>query len=79
MDLFGSYYGVDWVGTIFTFLSLYFLGNKKWYGFVFETIAAIAWLMFAILSGSIAAVVTDIACVILAVRGIVKWRGEDKI
>ena len=73
MDIF-KYYGVDWIAMIASFLSLYFLGNKKKSGFLFGFVANISWLIFGIMSGSIANIVANVAFFILNLRGYIKWK-----
>ena len=42
-ELFGQYYGMDWIAMITSLLFMYYIGNKKRYAFFFGFISAIAW------------------------------------
>ncbi len=79
MDFFsdvGKYYGVDWVGMITTFGSLYYLGDKKWYGFGAGAVSALAWATFSFLAGSLPGFVANIVFFFLNLRGIYKWKNN---
>ena len=49
-----QYKGSDWAAMVFTFLSLYLLGNKSRTGFVMGIIANVFWFSYGYLTGSIA-------------------------
>lgn len=72
MDLL-QYYGVDWIGMVATFFSLYWLGDKSKWGFVIGGIAALCWATFGVLTASIPATVANIVFFFLNARGFLKW------
>ena len=49
-----QYKGSDWAAMVFTFLSLYLLGNKSRTGFVMGIIANVFWFSYGYLTGSVA-------------------------
>jgi hypothetical protein len=77
-DIF-QYYGVDWIGSILGFFSLYLLGNKKKSGFIYGAMSDVSWIIFSVLAGSVASFVANIIVIILRVRGYMKWHKEHKM
>jgi len=71
-----KFYGVDWLATGMTFLSLHYLGNKSKLGFIFGMIASLSWMVFGIIAGSIASPIANILFVYLNARGLVKWQKQ---
>ena len=69
-----QFYATDWLAMFLTFVAFYFLGEQKKVGFIFGMLANIAWLIFAILAGSIATVIANIVLFGLNLRGFLKWK-----
>jgi len=69
-----KYHGIDWIAIIMTFLTLYYLGEKRRFGFVFGILASIAWLIFGILVDSIANIVANVIFIALNLRGYLNWQ-----
>ena len=74
MELLFKYHGIDWIAIIMTFLTLYYLGEKRRFGFVFGVLASISWLIFGILVDSIANIVANIIFIALNLRGYLNWQ-----
>ncbi|MFP4106754.1 MAG: nicotinamide mononucleotide transporter [Phycisphaerae bacterium] len=74
-NLFG-YYGVDWTALILTFVSIYMLGRKSKWGFVFGIGASLCWLTFGIMVESVANVAANVIFIALHIRGWWKWTRE---
>jgi len=74
MELLFKYHGIDWIAIIMTFLTLYYLGEKRRFGFVFGILASISWLIFGILVDSIANIVANIIFIALNLRGYLNWQ-----
>ena len=72
-----QYYGVDWIGMGATFFSLYWLGDKHWYGFAIGAVAALCWAVFGFMTNSIPATTANVVFFFLNIRGLVKWRRES--
>lgn len=72
-DIF-KYYGFDWVGMVATFASLYLLGEKKWYGFIFGAIASAAWAIFSYMAGSWASLIANVVFFFLNLVNFWKWK-----
>jgi hypothetical protein len=68
------YYGVDWVGIIFSMLSTYYLGQKCKRGFVLGIFGNLAFVGFGVMAGSAANVVANSVYLILNSRGWWKWK-----
>jgi hypothetical protein len=69
-----QYYGVDWIGMFATFFSLYWLADKKWYGFAIGSISSLCWAIFGILTHSLPATFANFVFFFMNIRGILKWR-----
>ena len=74
MEYITQYYGVDWIAMIMTFLSLYLLGKKNKYGFIFGLLANASWLTFGILVQSTANVLANVIFVFLNIKGYQHWK-----
>ena len=72
-----NYYGVDWLAMFSTFISLYLLGKKNRYGFLFGLLANFSWMTFGVMAQSVANVVANILFTGLNVRGYYNW-GKTK-
>lgn len=71
-----KYHGIDWVAIIMTFLTLYYLGEKRRFGFVFGIVASISWLIFGILVDSIANIIANVIFIALNLRGYLNWKEQ---
>ena len=69
-----QYYGLDWIGMIATFLSLWWLGDKHWSGFLVGAIAALSWAAFGFLTESAPALFANVVFFFVNIRGMIKWR-----
>jgi nicotinamide riboside transporter PnuC len=70
------YYGLDWAGMVFAFVSLYYIGKQRKRGFLIGIGGNIAWLGFAILAESLANLLANIIYIALNCRGFWKWKHE---
>ena len=77
MEIIFKYHGIDWVAIIMTFLTLYYLGEKRRFGFVFGIVASISWLIFGILVDSIANIVANVIFIALNLRGYLNWKEQN--
>ena len=59
-----------------TFLTLYYLGEKRRFGFVFGIVASISWLIFGILVDSIANIIANVIFIALNLRGYLNWKEQ---
>ena len=71
-----QYYGFDWLGMIATFLSIWWIGDKHWYGFLAGAIASICWCFFGFYTESAPAFFANIIFFGVNIRGMIKWRRE---
>ncbi len=76
MEIIFKYHGIDWIAIIMTFLTLYYLGEKRRFGFVFGIVASISWLIFGILVDSIANIIANVIFIALNLRGYLNWKEQ---
>ena len=74
-----QYKGCDWAAMVFTFLSLYLLGNKSRTGFVMGIIANVFWFSYGYLTGSVANMFCSSVVIYLQARGWVHWGNESPL
>ena len=72
-----KYHGIDWIAIIMTFLTLYYLGERRRFGFVFGIVASISWLIFGILVDSIANIIANVIFIALNLRGYLSWKEQN--
>mgnify|MGYP001158162732 FL=1 len=72
-----QYKGSDWAAMVFTFTSLYLLGNKSRTGFLMGIIANIFWFTYGYLTGSAANMFCSSVVIYLQARGWFKWAEKD--
>lgn len=77
MEIILKYHGIDWLAMTLTFLTLYYLGEKKRFGFIFGILASISWLTFGVLVDSIANIVANLIFTGLNLRGYVNWKKQN--
>ncbi len=74
-----QYYGCDWAAMVFTFLSIYMLGNRNRMGFVMGIGANIFWFSYGYMTVSIANMLCSVVVMLLQFRGWQKWvRADDE-
>ncbi len=77
MELIFRHYGVDWIAIVLTLIALYRLGNKKRDGFVYGMASNLAWVAFAVLVMSIAALLANVLFIVMNFRGWYRWRTTE--
>ena len=77
LELMGKYYGTDWLAMCMAFLFIYYIGERKRYGFIYGILASIFWLIFSFLAQSIANVIANVVFVFLNIRGYMYWGKEE--
>jgi hypothetical protein len=73
-----QYYGIDWLATVCGLSGVYLLGNKNKYGFILFMAASLSWLLFGILTGSIAMSAGSFIFFCLHFRGWLNWNRESR-
>lgn len=68
-----SYYGIDWVAMVLTFLSIWQVGNKNKIGFILMMFGNTCWMSVGYMSGSLAMIVANFIFLGMNVRAILKW------
>lgn len=74
LDALTRYYGLDWAAMLFTFLSLYRLGNGRRDGFLYGLCANVCWAAFGVMAVSIANPIANAAFFVLNIRGYRHWK-----
>jgi len=74
-----QYYGIDWLATVCGLTGVYLLGNKNKIGFVVFMAASLSWVMFGILTGSVAVVIGSSIFFFMHLRGFINWTRETKV
>jgi hypothetical protein len=77
MDWLWQYKGVDWLGMIFAAVSLVYLGQHRKLGFVFGLACNVAWLVFGIMTESVANIMANVLYMGFNIRGWKRWK-EDQ-
>ena len=75
LNLAFKYFGMDWLAMIFTFGSIYLLGNKSRWGFASMMAGNIFWVILGFLTSSIAMVIANAIFFAMNARGWIKWAG----
>lgn len=73
-----EYYGLDWLGTLCTFLCIYLVGEKKRSGFVMGFIANLIWLPVGLMAGSYAIIIANFIYGAQNILGYYKWTKEQQ-
>ena len=68
-----DFYGCDWAAMIFTFISLYQLGNKSRMGFLVGIVANVFWFSYGYQTDSIANMFCSFVVICLQARGWKNW------
>jgi hypothetical protein len=76
-ELFFQYYGIDWLAMLMSLSVIFFIGDKKRYGFLIGIIGACAWIFTNYLAHVWPGVILNIILIGLYTRGYIKW-GKDK-
>jgi len=73
-ELFGQYYGLDWIAMVTSVISIYLIGSKHKYGFFFGIASAIAWTYTNFIAHIWAGIILNIILIVLYIRGYIKWK-----
>lgn len=71
-----KYYGLDWVGIVFSMFATHCLAKKRKRGFLVGMIGNLAFIGFGVLAGSAANVLANGTYFVLNARGWFNWRAE---
>jgi nicotinamide riboside transporter PnuC len=77
-ELFFQYYGIDWIAMLMSLLVIFFIGDKKRYGFIFGMIGACAWIFTNYFAHVWPGVILNIVLIGLYTRGYIKWSKDKK-
>lgn len=74
-----QFYGIDWLATVCGLAGVYLLGNKNKTGFVVFMMASASWIIFGIISGSVAVVIGSSIFLLMHLRGLLRWNKEARV
>lgn len=74
MDSLFKYKGVDWLAMFSTVLSIYYLGRRMKRGFLFGVVGNVAWLIFGVMTASVANVIADLIYIGMNIHAWRKWQ-----
>ncbi len=74
-----QFYGIDWVATMCGLLGVYMLGNRNKIGFIVFMLASMSWVIFGIMTGSVAVIIGSSIFFLMHLRGFLKWNREAKL
>lgn len=64
-----KYYGLDWIGMVLGLASIYFMGRRIRLAFHLRIAASLFWAAFGVLAGTPAAVLANVAAILLCLLG----------
>ena len=67
-----TYYGLDWIGTVLGLASIYYIGRHDRAAFGLRIAASLFWAAFGIVAHTPAAIIANLAAVLLCLRGLVR-------
>ena len=73
MEIFTTYYGLDWLSSILGLIGLYLVTEKQRLGFLFTATAVVLAAIVAVMAGQYGFLVANSVTMFLALRGFVKW------
>ena len=65
-----QYYGLDWMGTLLGLASIYYIGRRDRAAFVLRIAASVFWGAFGVVAHTPAAIVANLAAILLCLRGL---------
>ena len=65
-----QYYGLDWIGTVLGLASIYYIGRHDRAAFGLRIAASLFWAGFGIVAHTPAAIIANVAAVLLCLRGL---------
>jgi hypothetical protein len=74
MDSLLAHHGIDWIGMASTLIALWLLGNGRRAGFIYGMASNVAWAAFGISVASLPTVLANVVCLLLSLRGWLRWR-----
>jgi nicotinamide riboside transporter PnuC len=70
--------GTDWVGMVFGILSTLALAKEKRMGFIYGMVCGAGWLVFGVITGSVASVVSNVFLIGFNGHGWWRWKARHK-
>jgi hypothetical protein len=72
-QIFGNYYGIDWIAMTGSLIFLFLVGSKKRYAFIIYIVANIAWIIVNYMAQIWPGVIACIILIGLNIRAYIKW------
>ena len=71
-----KYYGLDWIGALFSMLATHYLSKKRKRGFAVGMVGNLAFVAFGLVAQSAANVVANGTYFVLNARGWLTWKAD---
>lgn len=68
-----KFYGIDWMAMILMFGSIRALGHRHRSGFMLGAGGCLFWILFGVITGSLADIVANVSCLVMNVIGYEQW------
>ena len=65
-----QYYGLDWMGTLLGLASIYYIGRRDQAAFILRIAASVFWAAFGVVAHTPAAILANLAAILLCLRGL---------
>jgi len=70
------YAGIDWVASLFTFLCMHYVGEKRPFGFLLGMIGNILWVIFGCMTLGWGLVTGNVILFVLNLKGYWRWKNQ---
>jgi uncharacterized membrane protein YeaQ/YmgE (transglycosylase-associated protein family) len=74
LEIFTTYYGLDWVAATLMLVGLWMVANKKRSGFMVTVVASIVGAVVSAMALQYGFLLSNIAMVFVALRGYILWK-----
>jgi nicotinamide riboside transporter PnuC len=75
-EFLGQYYGLDWIAMATSLLFIYYIADKKRFGFLFGLASAITWTAVNVMASIWPGVFLNLVLIALHTRGYMKWKPD---
>lgn len=65
---------LSWIGTVCILVGMWYIGDKKWWAFIFSIVGELAYIIYALPKKQYALAFLSIAILCTVVRSLIKWR-----
>jgi len=76
LELFSTYYGLDWVAATLMLVGLWMVANKKRNGFLVTVVASVVGALVSLMAVQYGFLLSNVAMVFVALRGYLLWKKD---